>query len=521
VDIVSVSQIGLPQQFSSSAPALQAGQIVDALVLALLEHDTVRLALPGLVLDARSTIPLVPGQTVRVAVQSSASGLELVIIGDSAHSATASDGQARGQAATAGTPTGPNSEGGATASASGQATIVEIAGARLAPPTTAAAPESANAVSAEVIGQAARVAASRQGGLAPLLANVVEIVRSPQAAPPKPVVQAALGLLGLTVPLDEKLAGNDIKTAFVRSGLFLEAQLAPQGNRNGGGAATSDQGAMVAKQSTSPTSGATTMNPGATGGAPVDLKAALLVFREVVKLWLDEPVTASAPSPVAPEAGVVLRAPAAPNENAVAPPSGAERPVAITARAAPPPPYRGAPPAAQPATVPSIERGSAPADIAQKLLVQTDAALARHTLLQVASLPDQPQGAGHRTDAQGPQWLFEVPFATRQGVSIAQFEIGRDAHAQGSDGRVIWRARFSLDIEPMGPVHAQVSVLGERAAVTLWAERDGSAARLRDSTAMLSEALRGAALEPGDIQCRVGAPMAPRQAAGRFLDQAS
>jgi hypothetical protein len=81
--------------------------------------------------------------------------------------------------------------------------------------------------------------------------------------------------------------------------------------------------------------------------------------------------------------------------------------------------------------------------------------------------------------------------------------------------------RFSLDVEPMGPVHALIAVLGDRAAVTLWVEREASAARLRESTGLLAAALRGAALEPGDIQLRVGAPAAPRPAAGRFLDRAS
>jgi hypothetical protein len=518
VDIVSVSQISLPTQFSSSAPALQAGQIVDALVLALLENDMVRLALPGLVLDARSPIPLLPGQTVRVAVQNSASGLQVVIIGDGTHGAAAGDGQARGLAPAV-TVTGVDAGAGAPASAAGRATIVEIAGTRLATPS-AVAPEASNVVSPEVISQATRIAASRQGGLAPLLANVVAMVGSPQVSPPQPVLQAALDLLGLTLPLDENLGSNDIKAALARSGLFLEAQFAPAGSRNGGAAATSDQGAASAKPWTSAGTSPTATNAGATGG-PIDLKAALLVFREVVKLWLDEPGPTNPGGPISPATAVPLRAPAASKANVSAPSTGAERPVAVNGPVAPPPPYRGAPPAAQAAAAASIESGSAPADIAQRLLVQTDAALARHTLLQVASLPDPPHGAGQRADAQGPQWLFEIPLATRQGVSIAQFEIGRDGHAQSADGRVIWRARFSLDIEPMGPVHAQVSVLGERAAVTLWAEREGSAARLRDSTAMLSEALRDAALEPGDIQCRAGTPMAPRQAAGRFVDQAS
>jgi hypothetical protein len=73
----------------------------------------------------------------------------------------------------------------------------------------------------------------------------------------------------------------------------------------------------------------------------------------------------------------------------------------------------------------------------------------------------------------------------------------------------------------MGPVHAHVALLGARASITLWAEREASAARLRASTPLLAEGLRAAALEPGQIEFRVGTPAAPPPAAGRFLDRAS
>src|SRR5262249_23928104 len=156
---------------------------------------------------------------------------------------------------------------------------------------------------------------------------------------------------------------------------------------------------------------------------------------------------------------------------------------------APPPPYRGAPPVAQPAVAASIPARAAPAETAQRLLAQTDAALARHTLLQVASIPKETNSAGTRSEVHGPPWLVEIPFATRRRMSVAQFEIYRDGRRNGTDTPTVWRARFSLDVEPMGPVHAQVALLGERAAVTLWAERSGTAAQLAEQTAALSQAL--------------------------------
>ena len=119
--------------------------------------------------------------------------------------------------------------------------------------------------------------------------------------------------------------------------------------------------------------------------------------------------------------------------------------------------------------------------------------------------------------------LFEIPLATPQGTAVAQFEIARDARSTAPDeAKVVWRARFTLDMEPMGPVHALIALSGMRTAVTLWAERDASAARLRADAPALAEALALAELEPGDVQVRTGEPPRPRQAgAGKFLDRAS
>jgi hypothetical protein len=191
--------------------------------------------------------------------------------------------------------------------------------------------------------------------------------------------------------------------------------------------------------------------------------------------------------------------------------------------APPPPPYRGAPTAAQPAAAPSISADTAPRDIGKILLSETDAAIARQTLLQAASLPDQPT-ASPRTDGSGPRWLFEVPFATPHGSAVAQFEIARDGRQAPAEGmKAAWRARFSLDVEPIGPVHAQIALTGARAAVTLWAERPETSAQLRDNAPKLADALRQAELEPGDVLVRSGAPPRPREtvASGRFLDRAS
>jgi hypothetical protein len=161
----------------------------------------------------------------------------------------------------------------------------------------------------------------------------------------------------------------------------------------------------------------------------------------------------------------------------------------------------------------------------RQLLEQTDAALARQTLLQVASLPDRPElgGTSQNNQTNQPRWSFEIPFATPQGTAMAQFEISRDGgnEVEAAAPTRVWRARFTLDVETTGPVHALVSLIGDQTAVRMWAERPETAAQLRANTDALSQALRQAELEPGDILVGEGSPPQPKVRAGRFLDRAT
>ena len=146
----------------------------------------------------------------------------------------------------------------------------------------------------------------------------------------------------------------------------------------------------------------------------------------------------------------------------------------------PPPPIRGALPAAQPIAQPTIAPHAPLEATAHHLLDDTDAAIARQTLLQVASLPDRIDTSAPKADMNAPRWNFEIPFATPQGTAMAQFEISRDGGEQEVEAaKRVWRARFSLDVEPAGPVHALISLTGEKTSVRIWAERSATAEQLR------------------------------------------
>ena len=497
-----LANIALPTAFGAPAVPLQPGQVVQALVLELLESGAFRLQLPQAVLDVRTDVALTPGGTVTLAVKGTGSGVRLEILAQSDAASPAASGA----------PSVPPGAAAAIRRPIGEAVVIgrqNLPEAPAAPaPIAASAPDVAPS---RALAQAVRVAAARQGGLGPLFADVEQAVKA--ATPPAPVRAAAAQLLALRVPLDENLTAADVKQAFSRSGLLLEPRLAA--------AITSAASAPIVQ------------------AAPEDdLKAAMLVLRQALKAWAD-----GAAQTIEPAATLVKPEPLLPLPANPSPPLSPEdaesiaRSVsALLAKVAtasgvanasinPPPPYRGAPLTAQPPVPATLMDDPSPRATAERLIAGTDAALARQTLLQAASLPDAASLDAPR-DA-GPRWSFEVPFATAQGTGpgtgIVPFEIARDGGASpGEPQAAAWRARFSLDVEPMGPVHALVTLTGDRASVTLWAERMPTAARLNENAPLLGDALRAAELQPSELTFRVGTPRAARQAApGRFMDRAS
>ena len=69
-------------------------------------------------------------------------------------------------------------------------------------------------------------------------------------------------------------------------------------------------------------------------------------------------------------------------------------------------------------------------------------------------------------------------------------------------------------------MHAEIALMGERAGVSLWAERPDSLLLLNDQRAELSAALREEHFTP-EVAIHAGAPHRPMPPAGRFVDQAT
>jgi hypothetical protein len=555
-------------QGAASDVALQPGTVIDARVQKILANDLVRIAIANLTIEVLSGISLEVGQTLQLAVSQTAQGLKLSVVGQggSPNVATATAAMAEPTDSVTLTPD-----------------VAATIAAAKADSTASPSKPALTALEALSVSAAAQAAATRQGSLSPLYANLLVAAGSGKLSPQ--AQQVVDRLLALRPDLGPNLTGSDIKSAFRSSGLFLEASLA-------------------AGLTTAPAASASAQLP--------DLKAALLVLREALLIAADPPVTQRAPAgaasgsqqaqqsatqpasmagapPLSPEfepqevylpqarlpvtddpdistatnqtllsrvsdAGVRAAATGAAlnllqevlqnggsrtglsadlglDGDAVAEPSSlrpapgngpTENNVFVVRTSTPSPPFRGALPAAQPVALPGLSPAESPDEIARQLLDGADAALSRQTLLQVASLPDRVDTAGPRLDQIAPRWNFEIPFATPMGTAIAQFEISRDAAGHDVDTpKRVWRARFSLDVEPAGPVHALVSLTGDSTSVRLWAERPATVSRLRAGASQLTQALSRAELQPGDILIREGAPPQQRPApAGHFLDRA-
>jgi hypothetical protein len=532
--VTAAQGVGQAAGSATAGLVLQPGTVVNAQVLKVADN-LVQIAIANLAIDVLSEIALTPGQNLQLAVSQTENGIRLAVVGQGA---------------------------GAAADTAGPAANAPVNEA--ANPSVPAAPSNDPLTPLEriAVSVASASAAAQQASQAPLFANLGAALAS-NSLPPA-LQQAVAQVLAQQTGLNQDLTGGDIQNAFQKSGLFLESALA-SGSVSPDGSVPDLKAALIVLRQTLASAVGATENAAAPASAtaaasasptkpaqnvasspalapspspetdgvetPLPQSRALLAAGagNLSPLLLAEARTNAGPDTVT--AGAVLNLlqetlqevpRAADNASPTMVTSQGASNQDVASRASAPPPFRGSLPSAQPVASPSIPANALLATIARRLLDDTDAALARQTLLQVASLPDRTDLSTARLDPTAPRWNFEIPFATSQGTAMAQFEISRDGG--GNDvaaAKRVWRARFSLDVEPAGPVHALISFSSERTSVRMWAERPQTAAQLRAGASQLSQALALAQLQPGDIVIREGSPpQAAPAKAGHFLDRA-
>ncbi|MDX3965994.1 MAG: flagellar hook-length control protein FliK [Bradyrhizobium sp.] len=519
--VTSIAPVSAASPLADAATpdlALQAGSVVDARVVSVLADNLVRIAIANLSLDVMSEVALSPGQNLQLAVSRNDGTVRLAVVGGT--------GEAAADAVTL-TPRA--------------ASLVE------SPPLAPSAGAARNTLTPPeqvAVTVASADAVTRQGSQAPLFANLAAVVTGSDL--PAGLKQAVLAVLAQQTPLDTGLAGGDIESAFQKSGLFLETSLAAGATPSSGTMPDLKAALLVLRQALAtieravpPTQGASPA-PAAGGAAqagspsaelaqqpqmPRSANPAAAVLADIAggasQAATSRTMSAGLAASLLQEATQSLQRLTGnvPGSNKAVP----DGHVFEAAAHATPPPFRGALPAPQSIAAPSLAPDTPLAATVHRLLDDTDAALARQTLLQIASLPDRIDASGHRIDPAVPQWNFEIPFATPQGTAMAQFEISRDGGNESADpAQRTWRARFSLNVEPAGPVHALITLNGDKTFVRMWAERPATAQQLRAGVGELGQALTRAELKPGDIVVRDGTPPQPAPArAGHFLDRAT
>lgn len=497
-------------QANPQSPLLQPGTVMSGLVLGLIDDLTLRLQLPIGTLDVASDVPLPVGTRVQFALTGTPAEPKIVL-----------------------TPLAPRASTVLPNGTAQPAAASPFDDSRLDPAAM-------KALVQNVVTQIVQDAVGKQGGLAPLIANLNAAV-SRNSAVPASVRDAAQQVLSFQLDVTKPVSGADIKTVLAQSGLLNTA-------------ATDDAQATSMRMPASPPAPLPGQNASQAAPVAADLRGALIVLRDSLKTWIGTlPTNAAVPAAdalsaedamaigmrasnsvqsaaalgavvlnAAGEKGDILAAlkalPQSPQPQT--PPMQNTQP--LMRGASPPPPYQHGATVAQAPALPTLAGELAPRELAAHLLRETEAAISRHTLLQAASLPDDAPAASTRLDQASSRVVFEMPLASEQGTGIAQFKIERDASGTGTGHKqAVWRAEFSIDLEPIGPVHARIALSGDRTTVMLFAERDESAASLRDALPVLEASLTDAALQPGELECRQGrAPVAPSPK-GMFLNRAS
>ncbi|WP_157738639.1 flagellar hook-length control protein FliK [Labrenzia sp. VG12] len=225
--------------------------------------------------------------------------------------------------------------------------------------------------------------------------------------------------------------------------------------------------------------------PGNSGGAVPDLKSALLSLKSLLQQLGHRPE--------------------------IARPAG--QPAA---------PSRHTPPQGQaPQSASGYWAGAAPQNL-QALLKETDAALARLRLTQLANT-GLARESGPQVAAKPMDVVLELPLALGQETAVMQMQIGRDGAGNQTDdeSEPAWRLRFALDLTATGPLEAAISLRGGGTYASLWVERKDTFDNLNAVRETMEAAFADAGLDLQELRLVRGLP--PKTAAyyGAMIDRQS
>lgn len=135
-----------------------------------------------------------------------------------------------------------------------------------------------------------------------------------------------------------------------------------------------------------------------------------------------------------------------------------------------------------------------------ELLRQTEGGLARILSQQLQA---------HSSDPQRPNWMMELPVRHENGVDIFDLRIQREPDkeaAAGEQAKHQWTVMLAFDLEGMGPVRVQVTLLNEEISTFWWAEDPATVDMFHKHIGILQTRLKTVGLDVNQLDCQCGIP---------------
>jgi Flagellar hook-length control protein FliK len=382
---------------------------------------------------------------------------------------------------------------------------------------------------------AVRTLLPRYGPTTPLLASLVPLAQAPAGALPAAISEAARALLRQFPDSTVLSSAQGVKAAIEQSGSFLERHLVQAdgspsaspatdgdfkanllrllsrleqlpGGDNRPPAAVPGRPAAAAPAAAAPATPSTPAAPVTRAEAPAEGPTPVMATRTPANEAPDAARSAATPQTVkraVEAAGTALpqraaAAPAGATPAAAGVPSG--NPPPTPAGLNPPPPFAGVVPTPQTPVKASLDLLNSLDQLRLDLLHQTEAALARIHLNQLASLPKE---GDHRLV----EWLFDIPVRHGEDIDLWSARLYRDAEGNAGSAEQalpLWSVQLAFDLPRLGPVQAQINLQGERVSTHFRAARPSTLPLLHAHLHELRRSMQDAGLEVGAIDCRCG-----------------
>ena len=156
-------------------------------------------------------------------------------------------------------------------------------------------------------------------------------------------------------------------------------------------------------------------------------------------------------------------------------------------------------PQAQGKTHPSLSQMTQPREAVGELLRQVEGVLAR---LQVQQL----HATSNEEHAQ-PSWVVELPVRTDQGTDVFHMRIQRDDEQKHKRTKQSpWTITLAFDLDRLGPVHVQVTLLNQQISVIFWAEHIATQEVFKQHLNTLHKHLDQAGIRVANLDCHCGQP---------------